>query len=208
MSILSRLDIRTILACQLLLSIAFAFVFFAMMWAYRQFRGIGSIATGFLLSAPGVLLISLRGSISGFASIVLANALILSAYLYFYLGVLRFFAGARRPQPLGILSATGSIVLAVPTIAWFAVAHPSIVVRVIVISVTSAFLCILIAVELLRHSENRPTLRLFGFFMLMPAAVSIYRAIHTLYFGVPSEIMQGNGSTPSPSSRISSSSAP
>jgi diguanylate cyclase (GGDEF)-like protein len=193
-SLLSSLDVRTILACQLSISAAFTVVFFAMMWAYRQFHGIGSIATGFLLCAPGVVLISLRGSISDFASIVLANALILCAYLYFYLGILRFFAGVRRPQPIGIWSATGSVVLAVPVIAWFAAENPNPAVRILVISLVSAFICTLISIELFRQAASRLTLKLFACFILLPAASSLYRAAHTLRFGASTDLMQGDAS--------------
>ena len=190
MNVLSTFDVRSILACQLLLSAAFAIVFLAMMFAYRQLNGIGAIAFGFLVCAPGILLLTLRGSISDLASIVLANALILYAYLYFYLGILRFFAGRHKPQPAAIWSATLTVILAVALTAWFSGAHPAVIPRVLTISLASAFLCSLIAYELLRQATGRLTLYLFSCFMFLYAALNIARGIITIRSGNPPFLLQ------------------
>jgi diguanylate cyclase (GGDEF)-like protein len=180
----SILDSHTVLACQLLLAVVFSVVFFCMMRAYPQLRGLGSIATGFLFSAPGVLLIALRGSISDVASIVLANALILCAHLYFYLGILRFFSPQRKPSPAAIWSAVSTVAIAVPVIAWFAIVQPALLPRLFVISLSIGYISTLIALELLRQAAGRIAYRLFSGFMLLYTAIGLSRVVFAA-FGVP-----------------------
>src|SRR5665213_1574426 len=151
MSMLAKFDIRTLLACQLLVSVVFAIVLLAMKWAYRSLRGIGSIAIGFLLGFPGVLLLTLRGSISDFASIVVANAMVFSAYLSFYIGIRRFFQGRGKPQPSGFWIAAATVVVGIGIIAWFSMVDHIIVPRILAATLGTALLCALIGIELYRN---------------------------------------------------------
>jgi hypothetical protein len=88
--ILSPFDIRTIIACQLILSTVFAIVFLCLSFTYRKQQGPRSIAFAFLISVPGLLLTTLRGALSDVSSTVVANLLIMSVYLFIYSGVLQF----------------------------------------------------------------------------------------------------------------------
>jgi diguanylate cyclase (GGDEF)-like protein len=155
-----------------------------MKWAYPQFSGLGYIAVGFLFSAPGVLLIALRGSVSDFASIVLANTLILCAYLYFYLGILRFFSPQRRPSTTAILSAVLAVAITVPVIAWFSIVQPALLPRLFIIALSTGYICVLIALELHHHSAGRLAYRLFSAFMLLYAAIGLNRVAFAT-FGIP-----------------------
>ena len=184
MSALSILDSRNVLVCQLLLAAVFAVVFLCMKWAYPQLRGLGSIAVGFLFSAPGVLLIALRGSISNLASIVLANTLILCAQLYFYFGILRFLGPQRKPSPAAMWSAVLSVAVAVSLLTWFTIAEPALLPRLFIIALSTGYICALIAVELHRKSSGRLAYRLFSAFMVFYAALGINRAVFAA-FGIP-----------------------
>jgi diguanylate cyclase (GGDEF)-like protein len=182
-SALSILDSRNVLACQLLLAAVFAIVFLCMRRAYPQIRGLGSIAAGFLFSAPGVLLIALRGSISDFVSIVLANTLILCSYLYFYVGILRFLRPQRKPSPRAIWSAVLAVAISVPLIAWFTIADDALLPRLFIIALTTGYICALIALELHHQSSGRLSYRLFSAFMVFYAALGINRVAFAA-FGV------------------------
>ncbi len=192
MSIIARFDIRTMLACQLLLSVVFAIVFLSMRFGYCKLKGIGSIATGFLLGIPGVFLLTLRGTISDFASIVLANTFILCAFVYFYSGVRHFFADRHRPSPLLMWLACLSVTTTVMAVTWYSMMEHRIVPRIVAISLSNGFLCVLIAVELFRHSARRRTLRLFAYFMLFHVATNLFRIFFTLYFGTSADFMHAN----------------
>lgn len=192
MTMLAKFDIRTLLACQLLVSVVFAIVLLAMKWAYRSLRGIGSIAIGFLLGVPGVLLLTLRGSISDFTSIVVANALVLVAYLYFYIGIWRFFQGRGKPHPTAPWIAAATVVVATAIITWFSLVHPDIVPRILAATLGNAVLCALIGIELYRNSDGRTSLRVFSIFMFLHIAINLGRAGFTLWLGTPSNFMQGN----------------
>ena len=192
MSILARFDIRTILACQLLLAIVFAIVFVSMRWGYAKVKGIGWIAAGFAIGAPGVFLIMLRGTISDLLSIVVANAFVLSSFVCFYCGVSRFFASRYKPRPFLLGLACLSAASALGVVAWFTMVQPDIVARIVAISLSNGFVCLLIAIELFRHSARRLSLRLFAYFMLFHLGTNLFRIFFTLTFGTPVSFMRAN----------------
>ena len=63
MYLFSLLDNRTLIACDFMLAVAFAIVFFSMKRAYPILRGINTIGISFLLGVPGTLLLASRGEI-------------------------------------------------------------------------------------------------------------------------------------------------
>ncbi|CAN5606329.1 GGDEF domain-containing protein [soil metagenome] len=192
MSVLDRFDIRTILACQILLSAAFAVVFFAMSCAYRNLSGIASIAVGFFLNVPGILLLTMRGSISDFNSVVLANALILVGHLYLYVGVLRFYAKDHKPRQMSLWIAYAAVVVTILLMTWFTEIEPSIVARILAVTATSGLISTLLAVELIRRAQGRRVLRLFACFLLCYTAGTVYRAVGTAWLGAPPNFLEVN----------------
>lgn len=88
---MSFLDLKTILLINVLLSFISTLIFISL-WlnARRVFKGISLWFIGMGLQAAGSLLIVLRGNISDLFSIVMANVLILSGILIFYIGFRKF----------------------------------------------------------------------------------------------------------------------
>ncbi len=195
MSLLARFDIRTLMACQLLLTAVFSLVFLAMKLAYRKLHGISSIALGFFFGIPGVVLVTLRGSVPYFVSVVVANGLVLIAYLMMYDGVLRFRRN-RTSEPISITKPLRVCIVIIITnlciMTWFSMVQDNTVVRIIAIAAASGTITLLTALEILRQAKGRISMRLFGYFMIFRAGTSFYRVILTAIKGAPHDFMQHN----------------
>jgi len=101
MYVFSWLDNRTLIACDFMLAVAFAAVFFGMKRSYPNLRGINTIAISFLLGVPGTFLLAQRGSIPNFVSITTAHCFVFGSFVFLYRGLLRFI-GSRRTTLLPI----------------------------------------------------------------------------------------------------------
>jgi diguanylate cyclase (GGDEF)-like protein len=192
MPLIAGFDTRTLLACQLLLALVFSLVFLGMKLAYRKLHGAGSLALAFLVGAAGVLLVAGRGSVPSFASVVLANALILSSFLLLYRCVLGFQEdrnGHRSRDSAKLWTAASMVLFPVLFLGWFSLGHDNIVARIIVVSLASGALSLLTAVELHRQASGRLSLRLFALFMAIRAFSCLCRIILTLIHGAPSDFM-------------------
>jgi diguanylate cyclase (GGDEF)-like protein len=193
MPLIARFDIRTLLACQLLVALVFSLVFLAMKLAYRKLNGVGSLALAFLVATPGVLLVASRGEVPYFASVVLANALLLSSFLLMYRCVLRFQEnryGQRSRDSPKLWTAASIVLFTILFLAWFSMVHDSILPRIIVVSLASGALSLLTAIELHRQASGRLSLRLFALFMAIRACSCLWRIVLTLIHGAPSDFMQ------------------
>src|SRR5580693_8966603 len=95
MYLFSLLDNRTLIACDFMLAVAFAIVFFSMKRAYPILRGINTIGISFLLGVPGTLLLASRGEIPYFLSVTVAYSFVFGSFVFLYRGILRFL-GTRR----------------------------------------------------------------------------------------------------------------
>lgn len=190
--ILSRFDIRTIIACQLILSTVFSIVFLSLSFTYRKQQGLRSIAFAFLISVPGLLLTTLRGAISDVWSIVVANMLIMSVYIFIYRGVLQFYSSRRAPLPYTRWLAPLAVLTTTLVLAWYSLVQHNIVPRILAVSLCSGFISALIGVELLRNAAGRLSLRIFAAIMLLHTTTNIVRIILTLLYGAPGNFMQVN----------------
>src|SRR6185437_4258484 len=96
MSLLSWIDNRTLLGCQILLGGVFALVFLGMKRMYPRLRGAGTFSLGFFASMVACSLFVARGHIPDLASVIVANGLGFAAFTLFYCGTLRFFQSPRK----------------------------------------------------------------------------------------------------------------
>src|ERR1035438_5457836 len=99
MYVLSWFDNRTLIACDFIVALAFAVVFFSMKRSYPNLRGINTIAISFLLGVPGAFLIAARGSVPHFDSVTIANCFVFGSFIFLYRGILRF-SPSRPPARL------------------------------------------------------------------------------------------------------------
>ncbi len=184
MYVLSWLDNRTLIACDFMLSTAFAIVFFGMKRSYPNLRGINTIAISFLLGIPGTFLIASRGSIPLFLSVTIANCFIFGAFVFLYRGILRFL-GSRRTVLVPVLVSSSSLAV----LFYFSQIQQNIAPRIVAISLTIGLVRGLIALELFRKSPTFTSplaMRLFAAAMSLFAAVTVNCGIMTVLHGAPS----------------------
>src|SRR5580658_1953441 len=110
MDVISWLDNRTLIACDFMLAIAFAIVFFSMKRSYPILRGINTIAISFLLGVPGTFLLASRGTIPYFISVTVANCFVFGSFVFLYRGILRFI-GSRRSSFIPIAISCVSLIV-------------------------------------------------------------------------------------------------
>jgi PAS domain S-box-containing protein len=90
---MNGLDIRTIFFCALLTGIICTGVI-AILWRqnHERFNGIGLLVLGYAMQTLGLLLMTLRGTLPEWASILIASALIVTGTLFIYKSLERFTA--------------------------------------------------------------------------------------------------------------------
>jgi diguanylate cyclase (GGDEF)-like protein len=169
MHVFSWLDNRTLIACDLMLALAFAIVFFGMKRTYPNLRGINTIAISFLLFVPGTTLVVARGSIPYFLSVTVANLCVFGSFVFLYRGILRFI-GSRRSTIIPIVVSCISIGI----LFYYSQVQDRIGPRVLAISLTVGLIRGMIALELFRKSPNCPSPKAMRFFA---ASTSLFAAI-------------------------------
>jgi len=188
MHVLEWFDNRTLIACDFIVSVAFAIVFFGMKRSYPTLRGINTVAISFLLGVPGTFLIASRGMVPYFVSVTIAYCFLFGAFVFLYRGILRFI-GSRRSAIIPILVSC----LALVVLFYFSEIQESIVPRVVAVSVTIGIVRGLIAMELFRKSPtftSPKAMRLFAAFMAVFAAISVNFAIITIVHVSPDHILE------------------
>src|SRR5437868_6245523 len=110
MHVISWLDNRTLIACDFMMAISFAIVFFTMKRTYPVLRGINTIAISFLLGVPGTFLLASGGYIPRFLSITVAYTFVFGSFVFLYRGILRFL-GSRRTALLPVFVSCISLVV-------------------------------------------------------------------------------------------------
>ncbi|HWG17558.1 MAG TPA: GGDEF domain-containing protein [Acidobacteriaceae bacterium] len=190
MHVLGWVDNRTLIACDLIVSVAFALVFFGMKRSYPNLRGINTIAISFLLGIPATFLLASRGSVPYFVSVTIANCFLFGSFVFLYRGILRFI-GSRRSATIPILVSCISL----GVLFYFSEIQENIVPRIVAISVTIGLVRGLIAAELFRKSPSFPSpkaMRLFAAAMSMFAAISVNCGFFTILHGAPSHLLESN----------------
>jgi diguanylate cyclase (GGDEF)-like protein len=171
MYVLSWFDNRTLIACDFMLALAFAVVFFFMKRSYPNLRGINTIAISFLLGVPGTILLASRGAIPNFISVTVANCFVFGSFIFLYRGLLRFI-GSRRTAVVPILASC----VALAVLFYYSQIQDKIVPRIVALSLTVGLVRGLIALELFRKSPtftSPRTMRAFAACMSFFAAVTV-----------------------------------
>jgi diguanylate cyclase (GGDEF)-like protein len=190
MHVFSWLDNRTLIACDLMLAIAFAIVFFGMKRTYPKLRGINTIAISFLLFVPGTTLVASRGFIPHFLSITIANFCVFGSFIFLYRGILRFI-GTRRTIVLPVVISC----LSAAVLFYYSQVQDRVAPRIVAISLTVGAIRGLIALELFRKSPQSPSpkaMRLFAASMSLFAAVTVNCGIATWLGGATLQGLQGS----------------
>ena len=184
MYVLSWFDNRTLIACDFIVALAFAVVFFSMKRSYPSLRGINTIAISFLLGVPGAFLLAARGSVPYFVSVTIANCFVFGSFIFLYRGILRFI-GSRRSA---LLPVTVSCV-ALGFLFYYSHIQERIVPRIVAISLTIGLVRGLIALELFRKSPtftSPKAMRIFAASMSFFAAITVNYGVVTMLHGAPS----------------------
>lgn len=189
MSLLSWIDNRTLIGCQILTSSVLALVFLGMKHTHPRLRGARTFSLGFGVGVVGCCLFVARGAISDLASVVLANILVLSAFALFYHGLLRFFDDQRR---IWLAFVWAVIALTVPPMIYYSLVHQETISRIIICEAAIFPIRLLMTIELFRHSRDRSLLKLFAAIMAVYTVVGVARIVLTLVYGSPADFMQRN----------------
>jgi len=160
-----------------------------MKYTHPRLRGARTFALGFAVGVVGCCLFVARGGISNLASVVLANALILSAFALFYQGLLRFFRDERRSWLVFIWVV---IALSVLPMCYYSLVHEETVPRILICEAAIFPIRLLMTIELFRYSRGRSLLKLFGAIMGVYTVIGVARFVLTLVYGSPANFMQRN----------------
>lgn len=143
-----ELDIRTLLVVTALVSTGSAVALLFLWRAQKQQNGTGFWALGMSLVAMGSLLISARGYIPDFFSLVIANSLFVIGFLLILRGI-RIFTGT---PPLLFLD-IGLPPIAALLFYYFNYIEPNLNIRIAVLSSCFVIICSLIVLTLIRDKD-------------------------------------------------------
>jgi diguanylate cyclase (GGDEF)-like protein len=184
MSLISSVDVYTLLGCQIAMTLIYAIVFCCMKGMYPYLRGAGAVALAFFAATLANILLVLSDSIPPFLSIVVSHCVLLSAFVLFYAGVLQFFKSPRRIRyawALTVVSSALTIYLV-----------PSHNTRPLTYVIAISFFLIrgVIALEIFRQAAGRIFLKIFAFLMAGYAVFALNRVLFLLFYGAPPNQVQ------------------
>jgi diguanylate cyclase (GGDEF)-like protein len=180
MSLITSVDVGTLLGCQIVLTLVYAIVFCCMKGFYPYLRGAGSVALAFFVATIANILLLLSGSIPAFVSIVVSHCLLLSAFVLFYTGVLHFFKSPRKVRYAWALTIVASALT-----AYLILSHDRTRTLIYVIAISFFFVRGVIAVEIFLQAADRVFLKIFAFLMAGYAIFALNRVIFLLVHGAP-----------------------
>jgi diguanylate cyclase (GGDEF)-like protein len=180
MSLVSSVDVGTLLGCQIVLTLIYAIVFFCMKRIYPYLRGAGAVALAFLAATIANVLLLLSGSLPAFISIVVSHCLLLSAFVLFYTGVLHFFKSPRKIRYAWALTVVASALT-----VYLVLSHDHTKTLTYVIAISFFFVRGVIAVEIFRQAADRVFLKIFAFLMAAYAVFALNRVLFLLIHGAP-----------------------
>jgi response regulator RpfG family c-di-GMP phosphodiesterase len=174
------IELWSVLIASGVLSIAFILLsIFTWLNARGQIAGPGTWLLGFSFLALGIILVALRGQISDFISIFIANVIILLGVMLKAMGFLRFLnAGSKAIHALlYFILLTAALLLYI-----FLELAPSLRARMIVTSVADVIFGIITAYYLFckAPAELRSYARVAAVFFAIYASIYLYRIINAL----------------------------
>jgi diguanylate cyclase (GGDEF)-like protein len=190
MYVLSWLDNRTLIACDFMLSMAFAIVFFGMKRTHPSLRGFNTIAVGFLLAIAGTFLTAEKGSTSSFLSVTIANCFVFGSFVLLYRGILRFL-GSRRTALIPCIASCVSLAV----LFYYSQIQQNVIPRIAAVAATIGLVRGLIALELFRKSPTFTSpaiMRSFAAAMSLFAAATIGCGIMAVFHGAPFNGLESN----------------
>ncbi|MDD2922962.1 MAG: diguanylate cyclase [Anaerolineales bacterium] len=162
------LDNRTQAVVQIAVSIMLCVVMWTAWRTQKTFPGFGRWTVSKIPHAIGWLLLSLRGSIPDWASIIVANALILTSPILLYEGIRQF-----RGKPHQDMLHYGVMVLFIGLFSFFTFARPSMNARLAILSIclilvfTRCIVNLIVAVPRELRSSHWFTAAMFSVFDLV-----------------------------------------
>ena len=184
MHLLTWVDNRTVLACQILQLAVFSFAFLGMKRTYPQLPGPASFTLHYVCGLLGCILLAARGTIPDVLSIVVANLLIIAAYIFMYRGVLEFLRIPRPIYPLWI-----ALALTVLPLTYFTLVDNRILPRILLVGL---FLCVprlLAAIPLFRTASGKPFRLRFAIYLSLYTAIGLIRVVLSILHGAPANLM-------------------
>ncbi len=182
-----QLDIRTLIFNLLLFALVFAIGIFLLQRSQPRMRALRWWSAAIFAAGAGFLLLSLRGSIPDFLSIVVANDLMLLALCLFLEGVVVF---RRLPQGYAWRISAPLIAILTLLLLYFTYAETSVAARIVAVSLTNAVPTTVAAWLLIRDIPR--TMRFSHYFtaagFIQFAVVSVGRIAHTL-IAPPADLM-------------------
>ncbi|HEX4649999.1 MAG TPA: GGDEF domain-containing protein [Granulicella sp.] len=181
----------------------FAVMLLGLRKLYPQLRGVGSIALGFVLAAPAILLLANRSVIPHLISMVGGNGCAIVSYIFLYRGILEFFRiegdgskhrqGARQEGSDYLPLLYGAAVLSVVLVFYATEIHDLPALRILVTTSIFALARILMARRLMLSAAGRPHLILFAASLFGFALLGLGDAILVALRGAPSDfLMRGS----------------
>ena len=199
MSFIASIDVRTLLGCQIVLTLVYAIVFCCMKYIYPYLRGAGSVALAFFAATIANILLLLSGSIPAFLSVVVSHCLLLSAFVLFYTGVLRFFKSPRKIRYAWALTVVASALT-----VYLVLSHDHTIALTYVIAISFFLVRGFIAVEIFRQAADRIFLKIFAYLMAGYAIFALNRIFFLLVYGaLPNQRTAYVSCRPSRSSSVS-----
>lgn len=184
-----QIDLRTTVFLSSVMSALMSVVLLSAYYSFpRTIKGIGYWVAGSLILVVTPVLFWLRGIVPDWLSIVVGNALLLGAVGLWTLAIQAFYG---RPQTRSL--AAGLTAVATLLLAWFALAAPNYVARVVIatffVSIFYAMQCVLI----LRHGERHFSTYFFGGLMAAQTLVVMVRFATSLFAGLAEQTLFAPG---------------
>jgi diguanylate cyclase (GGDEF)-like protein len=180
MSIVTSIDVNTLLGCQIAMTLIYAIVFCFMKGMYPYLRGAGSVALAFFAATVANILLVLSASIPPFLSIILSHCVLLSAFVLFYAGVLQFFKSSRRIRYAWVLTLVSSALT-----IYLVLSHNHTRALMYVIAISFFLIRGVIALEIFRQAAGRIFLKIFAYLMAGYAIFALNRVLFLLIHGAP-----------------------
>lgn len=139
---------------------------------------------GFL--AFGDILVATRGHISPFLSMVVGNSFILFGFALQHKGSLDFMGEGRKH----LRWVLGTVPIAALCLVYYTYARPSIVARIVIISMALAVITALTASVLFPNSRGVPSQRAIALIVAAYSVLNVARAAITLWIGAPQNFLE------------------